>query len=589
MTSLPPRHLPIGYLLHDTYQIESILGRGGFGITYLARDTALDRLVAVKEFFPKNFCERGDTTQVTFSSENGPIVAELQAKFLKEARNIARLDNPGIIKIYSAFDDKDTAYYVMEYIDGQSLADIVHAYGKIAIERSVGYISAVGEALEYLHGRSMNHLDVKPANIMMRRGTHTPVLIDFGLSKQYDTGSNLQTSLTPIGVSEGFTPIEGYTNGGISSFSPQSDLYSLAATLYFITTATTPPAAHMLLEAPLTFPDDYPEGLRKAVTKAMSPSRKDRHASVREFIAEIKPFGDGNEPTADDREPTTIPKAQLSRTIVLPVPPPLPGTPAAPAGQPETVVVAQSKEPPATVKPAVMTDSMSSKPTEVVVDAFATVNPDIVRMGIPTPTHQPSVPSEKPPVESRKVADFDPTSTRMDYAIPVQVEERPKGRSLLWLWITLGVVVLLGAAAAVYIFVFDGLSGRNYVNGYTVTDLEWESPWGKGIYTGETSGYIESDGDMTELVPDGKGSICITEGEHAGSIYDGDIVDGHFSGNAKYTLPNGDIFVGRFTDDKYNYGRYTISSTGDYFEGTFVDGAPDEGRWYDKYGKVIEN
>ncbi|MCM1111109.1 MAG: serine/threonine protein kinase, partial [Clostridium sp.] len=201
-------------LRHDTYRIERTLGQGGFGITYLATDLSLDRLVAIKEFFPKDYCDReASTSHVTIGTQNSvDLVNRLKGKFLKEARNIAKLDHPGIIKIHAAFEENNTAYYVMDYIEGESLSEMVRRGGPLTESRAIGYIEKVGEALEYVHAQRINHLDIKPANIMVRRSDDTPILIDFGLSKQYDTEGN-QTSTTPVGISHGYAPMEQYNDG----------------------------------------------------------------------------------------------------------------------------------------------------------------------------------------------------------------------------------------------------------------------------------------------------------------------------------------------------------------------------------------
>ena len=117
-------------LLSGKYRIESILGQGGFGITYLASHTILDRKVAIKEFFPKEYCDRDDqTSHITIGTKNNTeIVDQLRNKFIKEAKNISKLDHPNIIKIQDVFEENNTAYYVMEYIDGDAFP-VRYAHG----------------------------------------------------------------------------------------------------------------------------------------------------------------------------------------------------------------------------------------------------------------------------------------------------------------------------------------------------------------------------------------------------------------------------------------------------------------------------
>jgi len=279
---------PGATLRHNSYRIESVLGQGGFGITYLATDISLDKKVAIKEFFPKDYCGRESaTSHVTLGTQSASdFVQRLKAKFLKEARNIAKFDHPNIIKIHAAFEENNTAYYVMDFIEGESLAERVRRSGPLAPARAVAYIASVGAALAYVHDRRINHLDVKPANIMLRSADDTPVLIDFGLSKQYDSDGQ-QTSTTPTGISHGYAPMEQYNDGGVREFSPQTDVYSLAATLYFLLSGVTPPQAPKLIEDELTFPAAIPQRLIAPISKAMSPGRRQRHESVDSFLVEI--------------------------------------------------------------------------------------------------------------------------------------------------------------------------------------------------------------------------------------------------------------------------------------------------------------
>lgn len=299
-------HLAKGTLLfHGTYRIEGKLGQGGFGITYLATDVALDKYVAIKEFFPNTYCKRDtSTSRVGVATEGSrEFVTKLKLKFLKEARNIAKLDHPNIVRLHAAFEENDTAYYVMDYIEGTPLSQVVKTHGPLDRRKAVEYTTLIGNALDYLHKRRINHLDVKPANIMVRRSDGVPVLIDFGLAKQYDCEGQ-QTTSTPVGFSQGFAPVEQYKPGGVKEFSPASDLYSLAATLYFMLSGRIPPPATDLVDEPLTFPESFLSDLKKPIEKAMSASRKSRHATVEQFLREVNP--DRQTPPLSPEEATTF-------------------------------------------------------------------------------------------------------------------------------------------------------------------------------------------------------------------------------------------------------------------------------------------
>lgn len=308
------------FLDHGKYRVERILGQGGFGITYLVLDIGLDKWRAIKEFFPKDFCERDETTSHIFlgTSNTEAFVERLKAKFIKEARNIANLDqNQSIVKIHSVFEENNTAYYVMDYIEGESLATLVERDGPLSVIKAIEYITQIGEALDYVHGYRINHLDVKPANIMIRAKDDKPILIDFGLAKQYDSDGH-QTSTTVTGVSHGFAPFEQYKEGGVNEFSPQTDIYSLAATLYYMICGEVPPHATDLIEEELYFPKGFPLYLKEPIKRSMSLRRQNRPKSISEFLDLIRPSAsDGsNGIYSEETEPQTSAHAVDVQNIV---------------------------------------------------------------------------------------------------------------------------------------------------------------------------------------------------------------------------------------------------------------------------------
>lgn len=279
------QHLQQNTLLQGgKYKIERVLGQGGFGITYLATQELLDRKVCIKEFFFKYSCSRKRSGEVELGTiGNRDLVERFLNKFIKEARTISQLDHPNIIRILDIFKENNTAYYVMDFIEGSSLDDIVNKRGALPEKEAVDYIKQVASALDYIHQRSINHLDVKPANIMVRNDNKA-ILIDFGVSKQYDKQGE-QTSTTPVGISYGYAPLEQYRPGGVSEFSPQADIYSLGATLYRLLTGNTPPqAAEVLNEGLPELPNKLSYEVKTAITKAMQVRKKDRPENVKDFL-----------------------------------------------------------------------------------------------------------------------------------------------------------------------------------------------------------------------------------------------------------------------------------------------------------------
>lgn len=276
-----------GTVLQDKYRIEAVLGKGGFGITYRARHIGLQKEVAIKEFFMRGACERqAGTTHVTTTQSNREMADRFRHKFVKEAQLIASLSHPGIVRVSDIFETNGTAYYVMDYVEGENLNERVKRLGHLSEAEALTYIRQVGDALCYVHAKHMLHLDVKPANILLEQESGRAVLIDFGVAKQYDTAGE-QTSSTPAAVSNGYSPIEQYGQGtGVTAFTPATDVYALAATFYKLLTGITPPPSAELLagEKELApYPDEVSQTSREAIGKALQ-MRKARPQSVEEFL-----------------------------------------------------------------------------------------------------------------------------------------------------------------------------------------------------------------------------------------------------------------------------------------------------------------
>lgn len=333
MTTLQPQSV----LQQGRYIIQRVLGQGGFGITYEGVQAGLGRRVAIKEFFMKDYCERdGSDGHVTAATTGGlrDLVENFREKFVKEARLIASLDNaPHMVRIHDIFEENDTAYYVMQFVEGGSLQDLVRHQGVLSVERAVELICQTAEALDALHDQQTMHLDVKPSNILLRKdklGRDDVVLIDFGVSKHYDKGGH-QTTSTPVGISKGYAPLEQYREGGVSQFSPTADVYSLGATLYYLLTGQTPLEAADLLTESFDQPQGMSDAMWQIISKAMSVRPRDRYQTMAEMAADLRktdfPEAEKGEQIPEETvvspeisEETAIPDCQ-EETIVAPEPP----------------------------------------------------------------------------------------------------------------------------------------------------------------------------------------------------------------------------------------------------------------------------
>ncbi|MCH5311601.1 MAG: serine/threonine protein kinase [Prevotella sp.] len=275
------------------YLIEKVLGQGSFGITYLASVKMAGALgsidanikVAIKEFFMRDINGRSDTT-VTSGSKGG-IYDEYKRKFNREALNLSKLQHPNIIKVIESFEANNTMYYVMEYISGGSLDNYIAKNNGLKEGEAIKIVKQIGSALSFMHSQGMLHLDLKPSNIMLK-DTGDIVVIDFGLSKQYDESGEPESS-TKVGAgTPGYAPIEqaNYKEG--KGFPVTMDVYALGGTLFKMLTGKRPPEASEILN------DGFPlyelqehnvlDAHSACIAKAMAPTKKDRYQSVIDFL-----------------------------------------------------------------------------------------------------------------------------------------------------------------------------------------------------------------------------------------------------------------------------------------------------------------
>lgn len=187
--------LSLGHKLQKgRYEIKKILSQGGFGITYLAFDNEENKVVAIKEYYKKEWHLRDETTSfITTNIDTKELEGLFRKKFVKEARTIMRLNHPNIVKVFDFFEENGTLYYSMEYIDGDSLSNIVKKRGGLPENEAVKLIRTVASTLGYIHSQNELHLDVTPRNIMVDK-TGRIVLIDFGVSKHYDENGDQSTA-----------------------------------------------------------------------------------------------------------------------------------------------------------------------------------------------------------------------------------------------------------------------------------------------------------------------------------------------------------------------------------------------------------
>lgn len=293
-------HLPNDTLLQGgKYKIKKVLGQGSFGITYLATskfksqgalgEIEVEAQVAIKEFFMADINNR-NANGSSVDGTSGSICANYKRKFRKEAENLAKLSHLNIVKVYDVFDENQTSYYVMEYVEGNNLDNYIAQHGKISEEKAIGITREIGEALSYMHDHKMLHLDVKPKNVMCRANGHY-CLIDFGLSKQFTDNGEPESSTT-IGLgTPGYAPIEQAHFKKYGTFPATLDVYALGATLFKMLTGKRPPEATAILNegfpATALEKENVHAASIHAIESAMAPICKHRIQSVRQFLEEL--------------------------------------------------------------------------------------------------------------------------------------------------------------------------------------------------------------------------------------------------------------------------------------------------------------
>lgn len=277
---------------NQIYIIEKVLGQGGFGITYLATTNVrfgnieTEIKIAIKEHFISSDCERdSDSSRVVYSNPVKERVENSRKDFISEARRLQRVGvgHPNIVAVNEIFEANNTAYYVMEYLEGESLREFVSHKGKLSEQEMTAVLAPIADAVATLHRNNMTHLDIKPDNIMLVRekdGNIRPVLIDFGLSKHYGNDGNPTSTINTLGCSDGYSPAEQYM--GITSFSPESDIYALGATMYYCLTGKLPRKAAELREGELAreVENSVSPKMAENIRRATKLSKFDREKDV---------------------------------------------------------------------------------------------------------------------------------------------------------------------------------------------------------------------------------------------------------------------------------------------------------------------
>lgn len=288
-----PFALTSGTNLSSGFRIDTLLGQGGYGLTYGGQDLKLNRPVAIKEFFPVG-CEREGTN---LKASGGWLPNDIEigrARFLEEGRALARFRHEGIVPVYSAFEDNETAYLVMEWLHGQTLSQMVEFSNKpLPVSEAVELMLKVADALSHVHEAGLLHRDIKPDNVL-RSDDKRVVLLDFGLATDFNRrGSHTTRQLQMVlsGGTPGYAPLEQYSQR--ADLTPATDVYALSATLYFLLTGQEPLSATdramgTLFPEPHSLNDKVSSAISNMVLDGMALEAARRPISAKEWATRLQ-------------------------------------------------------------------------------------------------------------------------------------------------------------------------------------------------------------------------------------------------------------------------------------------------------------
>lgn len=534
--------LRVGTVLHDTYRIDGYLSSGGFGNTYMATNVEFNERYAIKEFFMRGISERGgnNTTVSVSNAESEATFNSQREKFKKEARRLRRLNSDHIVRVYDLFEENGTAYYVMDFIDGESLSARLKRTGTPLSEGEVlKILPQILDALEAAHNyRDPNdhenkggilHLDLKPANIMVDKQGNVK-LIDFGASKQQSASGGATTS-SAISYTNGYAPREQMEQN-LDKFGPWTDFYALGATLYALLTNKKPPLPSDIDDdetsdkhLALSFPTAISDKTKHLVLWLMTTNRKQRPQSVGEILDYLA-----------NNKSLQVNKGGFGMK---------------------------------------RSSSIDNSPREAPLDGRKDNG------------------SDETLVADKKDKQHDNKGSQAEIGskpsvIPFPEEDGKKSESE-----RKHVLVVLAIAAIITIIIvstqwkgYSNLSPAPMADSDTtaldtatyVSNVQCRVQQGDCTYTG----YVNDSN-----VPDGEGEAWFSDGRYyKGNFANGIMVDD----DAFFKFPNGDTYQGSFVNDHFSKGRYTIKEDGSFFDGTYDNqGQPKKGTWYDKKGNKIQN
>lgn len=583
--------LRVGTILHGIYRIDRYLSSGGFGNTYVATHIEFDEVYAIKEFFINGVTERdaNNTTVSVSNSANKDLFHSQLNKFKKEARRIRNLNNNHIVRVHNLFEENGTAYYVMDYIDGESLSERMDRLQRPLKESEVLQLyPQILDALHTVHQQGIFHLDLKPGNIMVDDQWNAK-LIDFGASKQQSSaeGGRDMTS-TLMCYTNGYAPREQMERN-FEKIGPWTDIYALGATLYALLTRHRPPLPSDIDDdrsldkhLALPLPADVSAGTRVLILRLLKTDRVERPQSIEKLLAEDVHVDDVNDNDDKEEETLLIPEAlkdfdgwkqKVAGTDYY-------------KGYYTALEVSLDKLMKVKTNAALLTTQQEAKA------AYANLQESVVLykkfFSLETirdydgviynwslvddklKQHDTSMKNEE---LKALLAKFEASGRAVvpPEVVPTKGFFEKHGKTILW----------SSFAAIVAFFVLLSLwespstiPDVSEPDKIVVRDISYNIPtMGDGVY----SGAIDENGLPNDI-------MGIFRSENYDFEYKGTFVHGVAEGNAEYNH-QGKSFTGTFKNNEYEDGTLT-DKDGSFYVGTFYDNQPCNGEWYTKSGKL---
>ncbi len=413
-----PQHLPLGTVLGGKYLTGRVLGEGGFGITYIGMDLNLDMKVAVKEYYPNGFVSRDAThsTVIPYMGEPSELFAKGKTKFIDEAKSLAKFRNlAGIVSVNDFFLENDTAYIIMEFVNGQTLKTYLTTH-KLSPTQVFSMMLPVMQSLSYVHQAGMIHRDISPDNIMIAEDGSMK-LLDFGAARDFTNSGNKSLSVL---LKLGYAPAEQYSSKGLQG--PWTDVYALCATMYKILTGITPDESidrmqNDQLKPPSQLGVVIQPQQERALLKGMAIQKDQRFQSVPELMAALYPKS----------AEVTVPYAHVSKNPEQPTKPIKPVKPVKPEKSLQPQPSAQPVSQPAK-KPAVGRENPPKKGKQGMMIGICAAGALVLAFAIAT-ISSPTPAAEKNILpQENKVADTEERPTENESAPQTQGND-----SLSWL------------------------------------------------------------------------------------------------------------------------------------------------------------